>query len=157
MESISAVRKPFRLWMTGSLAVVMASLCSARGVLDDERLTSAMRLVHHSPYGVGETVERIEAAARQSGHGVIARVARDGLLIVLGSSAGGTPALMRKPDTLPDVPLSVHVRHASDGGADVLVGQFGDVPSDGWDGLPDGVAEELAALPGLLERALASP
>jgi uncharacterized protein (DUF302 family) len=154
MEPIRLARKPFRLWMTGSLAVVMASLCTARGVLDDERLTNSMRLVRHSPYGVGETAERIEAAARRRGQAVIARVEGDGLVIVLGSSAGGTPVLMRQPDALPDVPLSVHLRHAADGGADVLVAQVGDVATDGWDGLPAGVAEELAALPGLLERAL---
>ena len=35
---MKTLRTPFRLWMTGSLAVVMASLCTGRGVLDDERL-----------------------------------------------------------------------------------------------------------------------
>jgi uncharacterized protein (DUF302 family) len=154
MESIALARKPFRLWMTGSLAVVMVSLCTARGVLDDERLTSSMRLVRHSPYGIGETAERIEAAVRQRGQAVIARVEGDGLVMVLGSSHGGTPVLMRRPDAVPDVPLSVHLRQAADGGADVLVAQVGDVPAGGWDGLPAVVAEELEALPGLLERAL---
>lgn len=146
-----AARKPFRLWMTGSLAVVMASLCTGRGVLDDERLAASMRVLRHSPFGVNETVLRIEAAARQSGQSVLARVGGSGPVIVLASSAGGTPVMMVSPDSLPDVPLSVQVRGAADGGAEVLVAHALDA---GWSELPQSVAEELAALPGLLERAL---
>jgi hypothetical protein len=146
-----AVRRPFRLWMTGSLAVVMASLCTGRGVLDDERLAGSMKLLCHSPFSVKETVLRIEEAARRSGQSVLARVGVTGPVIVLASSVGGTPVVMASPDSLPDVPLSVQVRRSPDGGADVLVAQALD---SGWDGLPASVAEELAALPELLERAL---
>lgn len=144
-------RKPFRLWMTGSLAVVMASLCSGRGVLDDERLASTMRVVRHSPYSVNETVLRIEQAARQRGQEVLAKIGSSELVLVLASSVGGTPVLMDTPDAVPDVPLSVQVRSNADGGADVLVARYGDA---GLAALPDTVAAELLALPGLLDRAL---
>lgn len=147
-------RKPFRLWMTGSLAVVMASLCTGRGVLDDERLSASMRVVRHSPFSVTETVQRIEAAARQRGQAVIARVDGVGSVIVFASSLGGTPVVMAWPGAAPDVPLSVQVRGSADGGADVLVARVADTSAFGWDELPAPVADELAALPGLLERAL---
>ena len=45
----------------------------------------------------------------------------------------------------------VQVRRSADGGADVLVAQSLD---SGWDELPASVADELARLPELLERAL---
>jgi uncharacterized protein (DUF302 family) len=145
-------RIPFRHWMTGSLAVVMASLCTGRGVLDVERLAGSMRVLRHSPYGVKETVKRIEDAARERGHEVLARVGPQGQVIVLASSVGGTPVLMASADSPPDIPLSVQVLRSDDGGADVLVTQSLD---SGWDGLPESVADELAGLPELLDRALA--
>jgi len=151
MQAKTPQPKPFRLWMTGSLAVVMASLCTGRGVLDDERLAGSMRVVHHSPFGVNETVLRIEQAARQRGQAVLARVGGSGPVIVLASSVGGTPVMMLSHDSLPDVPLSVQVLRTSDGGADVLVAQVLDA---GWDELPASVAADLAALPDLLARAL---
>ncbi|MCW5664507.1 MAG: hypothetical protein KIT35_11785 [Piscinibacter sp.] len=144
-------RKPFRLWMTGSLAVVMASLCTGRGVLDDERLASTMRVVRHSPFGVTETVLRIEQAARQRGQEVLAKIGSNELVLVLASSVGGTPVLMTSPDAVPDVPLTVQVRRNADGGADVLMARVGDA---GLAALPDTVAAELLALPGLVDRAL---
>ena len=143
-------RKPFRLWMTGSLAVVMASLCTGRGVLDDQRLASTLRVVRHSPFSVTETVLRIEQAARQRGQDVLAKIGSNELVLVLASSVGGTPVVMLSADSVPDVPLSVHVRRSADGGADVFVAQL----SDGLGDLPDTVTAELAGLPGLLERAL---
>jgi hypothetical protein len=148
-------RKPFRFWLTGSLAVVMASLCTGRGVLDDERIAASMRVVHHSPYGVGETLQRIEAAARQRGQAVIVRIDGAGSVLVLASSLGGTPVAMNGPDASPDVPpLSVQVRGSADGGADVLVARLDDADGAAWAELPPLVAAELAALPALLERAL---
>lgn len=149
---MKTLRTPFRLWMTGSLAVVMASLCTGRGVLDAERLAQSMRVLRHSPYGVGETLRRIEAAAEASGLQVLARVGQQGPVIVLASTVGGTPVLMESADSAPDVPLSVQVVRSADGGADVLVPQSLD---SGWDGLPELVADELAGLPDLLDRALA--
>ncbi len=146
------LRTPFRLWMTGSLAVVMAALCTGRDVLDDERLAGSMRVLRHSPYSVGETLRRIEAAAEARGLQVLARVGQQGPVIVLASTVGGTPVLMESADSAPDVPLSVQVVRTADGGADVLVPQSLD---SGWDGLPELVAGELAELPDLLDRALA--
>ena len=72
-------------------------------------------------------------------------------VIVLASSMGGTPVLMASADSPPDVPLSVQVVRSADGGADVLVTQSLD---SGWDGMPASVADELAHLPELLDRAL---
>lgn len=144
-------RKPFRLWMTGSLAVVMASLCTGRGVLDDERLASTMRVLRQSPFGVTETVLRIEQAARQRGQEVLARVGGSGPVIVLAASDGGTPVVMESADSLPDVPLSVQVRRGADGGAEVLVTRTFD---DALAGLPATVVADLAALPALLDDAL---
>jgi fructose-specific component phosphotransferase system IIB-like protein len=153
MELLDPLRKPFRFWMTGSLAVVMAALVTGRGTVDDEREMNPRRVVRHSRYSVDETAERIEAAARQAGQGIIARVEREGLVIVLASSIGGTPVLMQRDGGRPDVPLAVQVRQAAGGGADVLLASSAQVLLAG-DGLPARVAEELAALPGLLDRAL---
>jgi hypothetical protein len=152
MKNTRLPRPPFRVWMTGSLAVVMASLCAARnGGIDDERLAHSMRVLRHSPFTVGETVARIEAAARLSGQAVLATLGDQARMIVLASATGGTPVMMSSADAQPDVPLRVQVRRAADGGADVLVAQALD---SRWDELPGPVAEELAGLPAMLERAL---
>lgn len=149
---LDPLRKPLRFWMTGSLAVVMAALATARSPVDDERQNNPRRVVRHSRYTVDETASRIEAAARQAGQGVIARVEAEGLVIVLASAIGGTPVVMTGDGARPDVPLSVHLRHAADGGADVLLTSPAQVLLG--ENVPPQVAEELAALPGLLERAL---
>lgn len=148
---MKTLRTPFRLWMTGSLAVVMASLCTGRGVLDAERLSSSMRVLRHSPFGVKETLRRIEAAAEERGLQVLARVGQQSSVVVLASTVGGTPVLMQSADSAPDVPLAVQVVRSDDGGADVLVPQSLD---SGWLGLPEPVADELADFPDLLGRAL---
>ncbi|MFT3665943.1 hypothetical protein [Piscinibacter sp.] len=148
---MKTLRIPFRLWMTGSLAVVMASLCTGRGVLDAERLAGSMRVLRHSPYGVKETLRRIEAAAEARGLQVLARVGQQGSVVVLASTVGGTPVLMQSEDSPPDVPLAVQVLRSNDGGAEVLVPQSLD---SGWYGMPAPVADELAELPDLLGRAL---
>src|SRR5512139_1769929 len=100
---MKTLRTPFRLWMTGSLAVVMASLCTGRGVLDDQRLSASMRVLRHSPFGVKETLRRIEEAAQARGLQVLARVGQQGPVIVLASTAGGTPVLQASADSMPDV------------------------------------------------------
>lgn len=150
MEIRDPLRKPFRFWMTGSLAVVMAALVTGRGTFDEPQ--NNRRVVRHSRFGVDETVLRIEAAARQAGQGVIARVEGESLVIVLASSIGGTPVLMAAEGDQPDVPLAVQVRSAADGGAEVLLSSPAQVLLG--DGMPARVAEELAALPDLLDRAL---
>lgn len=152
MEVLDPLRKPFRFWMTGSLAVVMAALVTGRGSFDEERQQNSRRVVRHSRFGVDETVLRIEAAARQAGQGVIARVEGESLIVVLASSIGGTPVLMAAEGDRPDVPLAVHVRSAADGETEVLLASPAQVLLG--DGMPARVAEELAALPDLLDRAL---
>lgn len=143
------IRRPFRLWMTGSFAVVMAALIPLREVGAEER-ASTLRMVRHSRFDVLETVHRIEAAALVQGLSVLARVGGDRPVIVLASSMGGTPVLMQNADSQPDVPLSVFVRAAAEGGADVLIA----IDSPSWSSLPAAVAVDLARLPQLVERAL---
>lgn len=142
-------RRPFRLWMTGSFAVMMAALVPLRQVGAEERSTT-LRVVRHSRFDVLETIQRIEDAARAGGLGVLARLGGELPVIVLESSMGGTPAVMQDADSRPDVPLSVFVRAATEGGADVLIASV----SRRWSGLPSAAVDDLAALPGLVERAL---
>ena len=53
------------------------------------------------------------------------------------------------------MPLSVMVREASEGGADVMVAQAAtERPSLDWQDLPAAVVDDLAALPVLVDRAL---
>ena len=146
-----AVRGPFRLWMSGSFAVVMAALLPLREVGAQEREDSH-RVLRHSRFGVIETMQRIEAAAHDQGLSVLARISGDRPVIVLASSVGGTPVMMIDADSQPAVPLSVMVRAGSDGGADVLIAA--DDQRGHWSGLPPAVAKDLAALPQLVEHAL---
>lgn len=145
--------RPFRLWMTGSLAVVMAALVPARDVPDSER-SSSMRVLRHSPFGVNETVLRIEQSARLQGLSVLARIDGSRPVIVLASSVGGTLVVMDGATSALDVPLSVMVRAGEQGGADVLITSATPSGQDRWLELPPAVADDLAALPGLVDRAL---
>lgn len=147
------LQRPFRLWMTGSLAVVMAALIPLRDVSDSER-SNLMRLLRHSRFGVNETVLRIEDAARQHGLSVLARIDGSRPVIVLASSVGGTLVVMDGATSALDVPLSLMVRAGPAGGADVLVASGVSLGSEGWRELPAAVAEDLAALPIVVERAL---
>ena len=147
------VQRPLRLWMTGSLAVVMAALIPMRDVSDSER-SNLMRVLRHSRFGVNETVLRIEDSARRHGLSVLARM--DGLrpVIVLASSVGGTLVVMDGATSALDVPLSVMVRAGAAGGAEVLITSRSAVGTDRWAELPPAVVDDLAALPGLVDRAL---
>lgn len=145
----SETRRPFRLWMTGSLAVVMAAVIPLRGVSESER-SLAMRLLRHSRYGVTETLQRIEVAARDRGLTVLARLAGSPPVLVLASSMGGTLVVMNRADSRPAMPLSLMVSASRDGGADVLV----DGADSDWAEIPSAVAEDVQALPAMVERAL---
>ena len=148
------MRRPFRLWMTGSLAVVMAAMIPLRGASETER-GHAMRLLRHSRFSVDETLQRIQFAARERGLSVLAMVPGAPPVLVLASSIGGTLAVMRHADSHPAMPMSMMVRAAGDGGADVLVAAEHDGDAlHGWPELPPAVAEDLQALPGVVERAL---
>ena len=152
-RSALEVQRPFRLWMTGSLAVVMAAMIPLRDVSDSDR-SNLMRVLRHSRFGVNETVLRIEDSARQHGLPVLVRI--DGLrpVIVLASSVGGTLVVMDGATSALDVPLSVMVRAGAAGGAEVLITSRSAVGTDRWAELPPAVADDLAALPGLVDRAL---
>jgi uncharacterized protein (DUF302 family) len=146
-------RLPYRVWMTGSIAVVMAALWTLRGLPDDEKTKRLLR--HTSPYSVSETVLRIEAAAAERGLAVLLREAVGTTpVIVLASAAGGTPVLMAGPDTVPAVPMSLHVRANGHGGSDVWVPDAEPLIARASGELPAGVAAELAALPAMIDRAL---
>lgn len=147
-------RRPFRLWMTGSLAVVMAAMIPLRGAAEAER-SHAMRLLRHSPFGVSETLQRIERAACDQGLSVLARVSGSPPALVLASSIGGTLVVMDDADSRPAVPLSLMVRAVPGGGADVLIAAApGEGAASDWSELPPSVADDLRALPGVVERAL---
>ncbi|CAM5797612.1 hypothetical protein [Rhizobacter fulvus] len=146
--------RPFRLWMTGSLAVVMAAMIPLRGASESER-SHGLRLLRHSRYDVSETLQRIELAARDRGLSVLARVAGAPPVLVLASSIGGTLVVMNEADSRPAMPLSLMVSAAADGGADVLVASTHEAnASSDWSELPSAVVDDLRALPGVVERAL---
>ncbi len=146
-------RLPFRLWMTGSLAVVMAALMPMRESTRNPRLGS-VRLLCHSPFGVGETLQRIETAAEGQGLRVLAKLGGAGPAIVLASSVGGTLVVMEEADSRPAIPLGLLLRDDGSGGADVLGGAGAPVDRRAWRELPEAVIRDVAALPRVLERAL---
>ena len=139
--------------MTGSLAVVMAAMLPLRTASETDR---SLRLLRHSRYNVSETLQRLELAARDQGLSVLAKLAGAPPMLVLASTIGGTLAVMSDADSRPEMPLSLMVRPAADGGADVLVAsaqRVDDAASD-WSELPRSVVADLQALPGVVERAL---
>jgi uncharacterized protein (DUF302 family) len=144
---------PFRFWMTGSVAVVMAALGIGRNALASDRHP----LTQSSRFRVMETVERIEACAQRHGLSIFTRMGANGLAtskndefmrIVFESSAGGTPVMMEGPQSEPEVPLAVTVRADRAGGAEVLFS------GSDWEDLPDSVARDLTELPIVVADAL---
>lgn len=156
MPSVSALKasRPFRLWMTGSLAVVMAAMIPLRSASEVQR-SQAMRLLRHSPYDVAETLQRIEVAARDRGLSVLAKVAGAPPVLVLAASIGGTLAVMNDAGSAPAMPLSLMVSASAAGGADVLVAAAQrDGDGSDWSELPASVVDDLRALPDVVDRAL---
>ncbi|HKX39714.1 MAG TPA: hypothetical protein VJO99_01035 [Burkholderiaceae bacterium] len=148
------MRRRFRLWMTGSLAVVMAALLPSRAPAETER-SETHRVLRHSRYGVVETVQRIEAAALSQGMAVLARVSASGQpVIVLESSIGGTLVVMDEASERVDIPFSLQVRESADGGADVLLAVPADAATGEWQDVPDRVVADLRLLPELVELAV---
>ena len=146
-------RRPARLWMTGSLALVMLALAPARVAAAEERSRSA-KVSRLSPYSVDETVLRIEAAAQRDGLSVLVRLEGARPVIVLASAVGGTPVVLMARGARPDMPLAVQVRASASGGSEVLIDDATSATHADWTDLPAGVADDVARLPGLLERAL---
>ena len=152
---IGEARKPFRLWMTGSVAVVMVAMLPLRDVSEAER-EGAARVLRNSRYSVAETVARIEAAARDRGLSVLAMTGGERRMLVLASSVGGTPVVMNDADSPIEVPLGLMVRVGRGGGCDVLIASALQVTTPHlWRELPAAVVEDVRALPELIDRALA--
>ena len=147
------MKHPFRFWMTGSVAVVMAALGMDRSAMANERHP----LSQSSRFRVLETVQRIEACAQRRGLSIFARVGNqarpyetpdDATLIVFESAAGGTPVVMESAGSHPEIPLAVCVRSGPEGDTEVLF-----AASD-WEDLPPSVARDLTELPMLVADAL---
>lgn len=152
------MKTPSRVWRTGAVAVVMAALGQAGSATartgNDERQV----VRRQSPYGLTETVLRIEASARQHGMAVFARIEQGpaaagpraaAQVIVLESSQGGTPVLMADAPRQMEVPLSVTVRHDSQGRTEVLL----DAEPEG-DAAREALALDLAELDRVVGDAL---
>lgn len=144
---------PIRLWMTGSLAVLMVALTPGRTAPAEERLRSA-KVSRHSPYGVEETMQRIEDAARTDGMSVLMRLDDARHVIVLASSVGGTPVRMQSAGDESEVPLALQVCQRPGGGVEVLLAACAEDGDSDWAELPSAVVDDLARLPGMLDRAL---
>lgn len=146
--------RPFRSWMTGSLAVVMAgSLPRSEAPMAEP--DPGLAVLRHSRFGVVETMQRIQAAAQRQGMSIFAMLPGARQVMVLASSIGGTPVVMDQADSQLEMPLSVTVCEGQTGGADVMVGSAGAVgASRQWDELPASVADDLDALPSVVDRAL---
>lgn len=153
------MKNPFRFWMTGCVAIMVAAVSGGRSYANDDRLT----LTGVSRYDVAETVQRIEASAQRHGMHVLACLPRkmnavtgeSGYMLVLESSQGGTPVLMETEGARPSLLLSVILRSAQAGGTEVLMheealGDLGGLP----EGLSAQVQHDLADLPKVLDEAL---
>lgn len=157
--------------MTGAFAVVLAALGAARveaAPVDRHRGSCLSR------YDVAQTVQRLEASARQRGLGVFLKMTLEdpgsrvlapldagrrargaGLVVVLESSRGGTPVVMRgdgdDPAAALELPLRLEVRPHGPQSSRVWIPPALD---DTLALLPGGLADDLAALPRLVADAL---
>ena len=153
------VRRPIRFWMTGCVAIVMAALSShparAKPLQDEQRMRSRSAL--SSPYGVAETVCKIEEAAHARGWQVFAkfepRGGVPGATLVLASPDGVTPVFQDEPASGLELPLRIEVTRMQDGHTEV---SFHDMRRDERRvDMPAAAIESLAPLPEVLEAALA--
>jgi hypothetical protein len=157
------MKNPFRFWMTGGAAMILAALSGGARAVGMEERPSHTRV---SRYSVEETVSRIEASALRHGLPVLARLqqavptgaareqALPQLVIVLESSQGGTPVSMDGPNGPPALLLSVTVRQGREGTTEVWFsdGAFDEIP----DGMTPEVRHDLADLPIVVDEALAA-
>lgn len=135
-----------RIWLTGCLAVVMAAVSAEFARAHVERPSSA----RHSPYGPGETLRKLEAAARGCGYSVLAKVsapagaASEGAALVLGLPEGVTPVLVDEQARRIDAPLALVVVALPDGRAEV---RFREPPAaEAVEALGPEAADRLAAV-----------
>jgi len=151
-------RRPMRLWMTGSLAVVMAALLPSRSLaeaLADAERAESQRVMRHSRHGVIETVQRIEEAALSRGLSVLARLSVPKQpVIVLASSVGGTLVVMDESTERVQMPFCLQVRPRAGGGAEILLPALAAPQSLAeWLDVPERVVADLALLPAVIEQA----
>ena len=143
------MRKPFRFWMTGGVAIMVAAVGGSRSYAAEERVSART-----SRYGVSETVQRIDASAQRHGMHVLACLPHGeaGCVLVLESSQGGTPVQMAREGDAPDLLLSVTLQPTRSGGTEVFVREevAGELP----EGLSAEVKGDLAELPKLVDEAL---
>jgi uncharacterized protein (DUF302 family) len=152
------MKKPFRFWMTSGVAIMVAAVSGSRSFAgEDDRLTQAKI----SRYGVSETVQRIEASAQRHGMHVLACLPQtlnevtgeSRYMLVLESSQGGTPVMMKSEDAKPDLLLTVYLKQARTGGTEVFL--YRDALQDLPEGLSDQLQSDLAGLPAVVDEALA--
>lgn len=151
------MKNPFRYWMTGGAAMILAALSGARALAEERPAVTRI-----SRYGVEETVSRITASAQRHGLPVLARLQQNAgdsqhesrLVIVLESSQGGTPVSMDAADGQPSLLLSVVVQRGPDGNTQVLLlqGSLDDLP----EGMSEAVRQDLEDLPLVVDEALAA-
>jgi len=144
--------QPWRFWITGGLAAVMAAAAQA-----DARTDNARTRV--SRYGPRETLQRIELLARDHGLPLFAKLAprgtaRDGeWLLVLGSDAEHTPVLQAAPGAPLELPLTVRVAERGERGTEVHILRSGEWLAE-QDEVPPEVAAQLQALPAVVDAAI---
>jgi len=144
--------QPWRFWITGGLASVLAAAAQA-----DARTESARS--RQSRYGLRETAQRIELCARDRGLPLFAKLESSNkrsaseCLLVLGSDAEHTPVLQSAPGAPLELPLTVRIVGLGEDGTEVRIARSGE-----WlaahDTVPRDVAAQLAALPGVVDAAL---
>ena len=144
--------KPWRLWISGGLAAVLAA--AAQGdVRNDTVRWRASR------WSTRETIQRIELVARDHGLSVFARLSPRAAqrprewLIVLGSDPEHTVVMQSRPGAPLELPLTVRVADGGERGAAVAIDGSGRWVADG-EALPPDVAERLATLPQVIDAAL---
>jgi hypothetical protein len=150
------MKNPFRFWMTGGAAMVLAALSGSRAVGAEEPRHTLTRI---SRYDMEETVSRIASAAQRHGLPVMARLpqhtsAEQRLVIVLESSLGGTPVSMDAAYACPELLLSLVLQQMDGGATQVFLrdSAFDELPED----MSAEVAHDVADLPALVDEALAA-
>jgi hypothetical protein len=159
VEEATVAHPHFRFWMTRCMAVVMAAFVGSGAARAVERSGTRSQF---SPFGMAETMLRIEASAQRHGMQVFALVDRSNganapewefaQVLVLASTEGGTLVTMDHPGATPAVPMSLIVRAHSDGSTEVLIGQAADPAA--LPGLPLQLRHTLDHLPEVVADAL---
>jgi len=143
--------QPWRFWITGAAAVVWTAVTQ----MPFDGVAWSSRSSRHS---VQETARRIEQAARERGMPLFAKwTAREqgALVLVLSSADGETPVLQPAPDAGLQAPLTVLISAGQDeAGARIRFSDGRRLADEGE--LPHDVAQQVAALPHLIDAAIQS-